>query len=251
MADDKTKKEIEAYLDPDGGVACEAPPRKSRLPTSDDNSLAHKFDIFGSISSALGDFFSNDRINDGKTGDLEALVVHFEERNINQIFDPGIVPLLREKSADRDSDPLEDLLVFFCVPKGGSCSMLPNINIEGGQPNYNEIYCLPRFYALPDDEDAAEAKKIGASVIIEYRDPYDMSYGLFKRVLAKQDGAGGHPGGEPGAQSGARGSGANPAVSGPGSGGSRFPAKYFPFFGTPTLLRGVWHSPQCPTASAR
>ena len=40
MADDSTKKEVEAYLDPDGGVACEAPPRNPRIPLSDDNSCS-------------------------------------------------------------------------------------------------------------------------------------------------------------------------------------------------------------------
>ena len=86
MADDKTKKEMQVFLDPDGGVACEAPPRKSRIPISDSNELAHKFDIFGSISSLLSDVFSNSRIDDGKTGDLEAIVVHYEERNVNHIW---------------------------------------------------------------------------------------------------------------------------------------------------------------------
>ena len=165
----------EDWLDPEfgtSGLSGFDSGRKAKLAASP--GLASGLDMLEMTKDLVSEMYESKRPDDGVNGNLFGTVVHFEERSLDSIKDPIIDELY--KLTD-DIGKIEDVLVVYVAPGGGSCSMLPRPKSADDKAS---IYRFPRFYSLTSE---TSGPIIGRPCEVSYLDLDTLSFGLFHGML--------------------------------------------------------------------
>jgi hypothetical protein len=163
------------WSDPEWGTDGELSKPTARVVSNTKYGLASGMDTMSMLKAMAEDYYTPRRPDDAVSGIRPAIVIHAEIMQLGDVPDPVLKDMIDLLGKDTS---MNDVLVVYAAPAGGTSSMLPT------PKNENDLAAkirYPRFYSFTNDNNAATTllAEIGKPCNVEITDKVTNAFGVY------------------------------------------------------------------------